>query len=323
MENLIEVRDLHKSFGSLHAVNGVSLNIRRGEVLGFLGPNGAGKSTTMKMITGFIGPSSGSVSVCGHDVGTAPLAAKEKIGYLPEGAPAYGEMTPAQFLDFIADIRGLSGAGKTARIREVVEKINLGGVINQSIETLSKGFKRRVGLAQAILHDPEVLILDEPTDGLDPNQKHEVRALIREMAPNKAIIISTHILEEVDAVCTRAAIIARGQLLFLGTPAELQARSARHNAVTMNVPASDAAAVTERLGGLPDILRIEPGETMGARQRLTALSRTGNPIFDVVHGALRAGDWAFSELFVEPGHLDEVFRTITTVARAPGEVTHS
>ena len=323
MENLIEIRDLHKSFGSLHAVNGVSLNIRRGEVLGFLGPNGAGKSTTMKMITGFIGPSSGSVSVCGHDVGAEPLAAKEKIGYLPEGAPAYGEMTPAHFLDFIADIRGLRGASKTARISEVVQKINLGGVLNQSIETLSKGFKRRVGLAQAILHDPEVLILDEPTDGLDPNQKHEVRALIREMAPNKAIIISTHILEEVDAVCTRAAIIARGQLLFLGTPAELQARSARHNAVTMNVPASDAAAVSERLAGLPDVLRIEPGETFGARQRLTALSRTGGPIFDGVQEALRAGSWAVSELFVEPGHLDEVFRTITTAAQASGEVTHS
>ena len=323
MENLIEVRDLHKSFGSLHAVNGVSLNIRRGEVLGFLGPNGAGKSTTMKMITGFIGPSSGSVTVCGHDVGAEPLAAKEKIGYLPEGAPAYGEMTPAHFLDFIADIRGLRGATKTARISEVVQKINLGGVLNQSIETLSKGFKRRVGLAQAILHDPEVLILDEPTDGLDPNQKHEVRALIREMAPHKAIIISTHILEEVDAVCTRAAIIARGQLLFLGTPAELQARSARHNAVTMGVPASDAPAVTERLAGLPQILRIEPGETLGTRQRLTALSRDGAPIFDAVQGALHAGDWAVTELFVEPGHLDEVFRTITTATQASGEVTHS
>lgn len=323
MENLIEVRDLHKSFGSLHAVNGVSLNIRRGEVLGFLGPNGAGKSTTMKMITGFIGPSSGAVTVCGHDVSADPLAAKEKLGYLPEGAPAYGEMTPAQFLDFIADIRGLSGAAKTARIAEVVQKINLGGVLNQTIETLSKGFKRRVGLAQAILHDPEVLILDEPTDGLDPNQKHEVRTLIREMAPGKAIIISTHILEEVDAVCTRAAIIARGQLLFLGTPAELQARSARHNAVTISVPATDAAAVSEHLGGLPDVLRVEAGARLGDRQRLTALSRSGGPVFDAVQGALRERQWAVSELFVESGHLDEVFRTITTSARASSEVAHS
>ena len=323
MENLIEVRDLHKSFGSLHAVNGVSLNIRRGEVLGFLGPNGAGKSTTMKMVTGFISPSSGSVTVCGHDVGAEPLAAKEKIGYLPEGAPAYGEMTPAQFLDFIADIRGLKGTAKSARIAEVVQKINLGGVLNQTIETLSKGFKRRVGLAQAILHDPEVLILDEPTDGLDPNQKHEVRSLIREMAPNKAIVISTHILEEVDAVCTRAAIIARGQLLFLGTPAELQARSARHNAVTMNVPAGDATAVAEHLGTLPEVLRVEAGERTGERQRLTALSRNGNPVFDVVQAALRERQWAVTELFVEPGQLDEVFRTITTSAQAAGEVARS
>jgi len=222
MDNLIEVSDLYKSFGPLVAVDGVSLRIPRGEVLGFLGPNGAGKSTTMKMITGFLAPTSGSVQICGHDVASDPIAAKSCLGYLPEGAPAYGEMSVAGFLDFIADIRGLTGDRRASRIREVVAKIHLEQVLPQTIETLSKGFKRRVGLAQAILHDPEVLILDEPTDGLDPNQKHEVRTLIGEMAPHKAIIISTHILEEVDALCTRTAIIARGRLLFTGTPAELE-----------------------------------------------------------------------------------------------------
>ncbi len=323
MENLIEVRDLHKRFGALVAVDGVSLDIPRGEVLGFLGPNGAGKSTTMKMITGFIAPTSGAVSICGHDVGEDPLAAKRKMGYLPEGAPAYGEMTPASFLDFIADIRGLTGALKTARIREVVEKINLGGVLNQSIETLSKGFKRRVGLAQAILHDPEVLILDEPTDGLDPNQKHEVRTLIRDMAPTKAIIISTHILEEVDAVCTRAAIIAKGKLLFLGTPAELAARSLKHNAVTLTVPVGQAAQVSGELAALPRILRVEAGAPVAGRTRLTALARDGGYLFDLIQDTARQRAWPVAELYVEPGHLDEVFRVITMGVQAPGEVVHS
>jgi ABC-2 type transport system ATP-binding protein len=323
MENLIEVRDLRKRFGALIAVDGVSLNIPRGEVLGFLGPNGAGKSTTMKMITGFIAPTSGAVSICGHDVGEDPMAAKRKIGYLPEGAPAYGEMTPASFLDFIADIRGLTGAHKTARIREVVEQINLGGVLDQSIETLSKGFKRRVGLAQAILHDPEVLILDEPTDGLDPNQKHEVRSLIHAMAPSKAIIISTHILEEVDAVCTRAAIIAKGKLLFLGTPAELAARSQKHNAVSLTVAADAAETIRNELAALGQILEVQTSAPIAGRARLTALARNGAYLFDVVQETVRQRGWPVAELYVEPGHLDEVFRTITMGARAPGEVAHT
>jgi ABC-2 type transport system ATP-binding protein len=322
MENLIEVSDLRKSFGPLKAVDGVSLQIKRGEVLGFLGPNGAGKSTTMKMITGFIAPTSGSVRVCGHDVASDPIAAKSRIGYLPEGAPAYGEMTPAGFLDFIADIRGLSGPRKEARIRQVVAKIHLEGVLGQSIETLSKGFKRRVGLAQAILHDPEVLVLDEPTDGLDPNQKHEVRSLIGEMAPNKAIIISTHILEEVDAVCTRAAIIARGRLLFSGTPAELEGRSRYHNAVTLSVAAAAAENVIGALSALPLVETVETRPTGGERQRLTVTPRDRAPILEQVQQLAREHGWHFDELFVESGHLDEVFRTITTAARA-GEVTRT
>jgi len=221
---MIEIQNLTKDFGPLRAVDGITFSVRRGEVLGFLGPNGAGKSTTMKMLTGFLAPTSGKASIAGHDVENEAMAAKQKLGYLPEGAPAYGDMTPAAFLDFIAGIRGLGGDKKRARIEEVVRLVHLEGVLYQSIDTLSKGFKRRVGIAQAILHDPDVLVLDEPTDGLDPNQKHEVRSLIRTMAPNKAIVLSTHILEEVEAVCTRAIIIARGKLLFDGTPQELLAR---------------------------------------------------------------------------------------------------
>ena len=207
MSQAIKIKSLTKSFGAIRAVRNVSFNVSHGEVLGFLGPNGAGKSTTMKMITGF------------------PLSVKRSIGYLPEGAPAYGEMTVRNFLNFIADIRQLNGAIRKKRLDEVIETINIGTVIDQSIETLSKGFKRRVGLAQAILHDPNILILDEPTDGLDPNQKHEVRNLIKKMSMEKAIIISTHILEEVDAVCTRAIIISSGELLFDGTPTQLIAKS--------------------------------------------------------------------------------------------------
>ncbi len=221
----IEVKSLDKHFGPIHAVRNVSFSVNHGEVLGFLGPNGARKSTTMKMIVGFLQPSGGTVIVNGFDVGDNPIEVKASIGYLPEGAPCYGEMTVMRFLQFIAEIRGLEGAVKQKRIDEVVNKINLGTVLNQTIETLSKGFNRRVGVAQSILHDPDVLIMDEPTDGLDPNQKHEVRTLIKEMAQDKAIIISTHILEEVDSVCSRAIIINAGNILFDGTPAELRSMS--------------------------------------------------------------------------------------------------
>ena len=249
---MIEIQNLSKNFGPLTAVAGISFSVGRGEVLGFLGPNGAGKSTTMKMLTGFLAPSGGTASVCGHDVGKEPLAAKARLGYLPEGAPAYPDMTPAAFLEFIADIRGLARERRAARIAEVVRLVHLEGVLHQRIDTLSKGYKRRVGLAQAILHDPEVLVLDEPTDGLDPNQKHEVRTLIRTMSRDKAIVLSTHILEEVSAVCTRAIIIARGKLLFDGTPAQLQAR-----------------------GPLDEVFReITTGERAGAARAPRALEET-------------------------------------------------
>jgi len=229
MSYAIKIKSLSKSFGTIDAVRNISFNVGYGEVLGFLGPNGAGKSTTMKMITGFLEPTAGTVEVDGHDVLEDPLSVKRSIGYLPEGAPAYGEMTVRSFLNFIADIRELSSSVRKERLDEVIDTINIKTVIDQSIETLSKGYKRRVGLAQAILHDPNILIMDEPTDGLDPNQKHEVRNLIKKMAKKKAIIISTHILEEVDAVCSRAIIISSGKLLFDGTPEQLIAKSDQNN----------------------------------------------------------------------------------------------
>jgi ABC-2 type transport system ATP-binding protein len=222
---MIKTQNLTKHYDGLVAVENLSFSVEPGEVLGFLGPNGAGKSTTMRMIAGFITPTAGSASICGHDVGTEPLAAKAALGYLPEGAPSYAEMTVGGFLDFIADLRSLEGERRKSRLDYVIGRLQLEPVIEQSIDTLSKGFKRRVGLAQAIVHDPKVLILDEPTDGLDPLQKNEVRALIVEIAREKTIVISTHILEEVDAVCTRAIIIAHGKLVADGTPAELKARA--------------------------------------------------------------------------------------------------
>jgi ABC-2 type transport system ATP-binding protein len=222
---MIEIEKLVKKFGQLTAVDGISFTVGAGEVLGFLGPNGAGKSTTMKMVTGFLAPTSGSINVCGFPVVGDARQAKEKIGYLPEGAPCYGEMTPYQFLQFIADVRNLKGNPRKQRIETVIEQLHLQKVINRPIDTLSKGFKRRVGLSQAILHDPQVLVLDEPTDGLDPNQKYEVRQLIKSMSKDKIVVISTHILEEVDAVCSRAIIIANGKIVADETPQQLLSRS--------------------------------------------------------------------------------------------------
>ena len=222
---MLEIESLTKRFDTVTAVDRLSLTVRPGEVLGFLGPNGAGKTTTMKMVTGFLAPDGGTARICGHDIVTDTIAAQKRLGYLPEGAPAYGEMTPRAFLGFIAGVRGLSGGTAMAARDVAVGHTGLGPVLDQPIETLSKGFRRRVGLAQAILHDPEVLILDEPTDGLDPNQKHAVRDLIRGMAKDKTIIISTHLLEEVEAICTRAVIIDQGRVVADATPAALAARS--------------------------------------------------------------------------------------------------
>jgi ABC-2 type transport system ATP-binding protein len=311
---MIDIRKLVKRFGPFTAVDGVSFHVNRGEVLGFLGPNGAGKSTTMKMVTGFLTPTSGTAVVCGHDVVQDPLAVKERIGYLPEGAPAYPDMTPESFLGFVAQVRGLPRGDRQRRIGELVATVHLEGVMRQPIETLSKGYKRRVGLAAAILHDPDVLIMDEPTDGLDPNQKHEVRALIAGMASRKAIVLSTHILEEVEAVCTRAVIISRGKIVADGTPAQLQARSRHHNAVAVTVHAlnssADSAVRSEltHLTGVSDVQHL--GSTNG-RARFMVFPRDGRAILGEVSQCARAKGWEVDELRVEAGRLDDVFRAVT------------
>ena len=311
MDKAIDVQGLDKHFGPLHAVRAVSFALSHGEVLGFLGPNGAGKSTTMKMIAGFLEPSAGTVKVLGFDVSEQALKVKSVIGYLPEGAPSYGEMTPRSFLNFIADIRGLKGTRRKLRMDDVIGKIHLESVWDQRIETLSKGYKRRVGLAQAILHDPEVLILDEPTDGLDPNQKHEVRTLIRDMAKQKAIIISTHILEEVDAVCTRATIIADGRLLFDGTPDELARRSSYYNALTISLDPKQAAEASQRMAKLPDVSGVYELGAHADTVRLLVQARDGRAILGEVSDLVRTAGWSVREMRVETGRLDEVFRQIT------------
>ncbi|MFQ5936673.1 MAG: ABC transporter ATP-binding protein [Acidiferrobacterales bacterium] len=309
---MVEIKNLSKYFGPITAVDDVSFQVDRGEVLGFLGPNGAGKSTTMKMITGFLAPDTGSVIIDGDDLETAPIAVKKRIGYLPEGAPLYADMTPQAFLDFIAEIRGFRGEDKRRRLDDIIAKVHLEQVLSQPIATLSKGFKRRVGLAQAILHDPEVLILDEPTDGLDPNQKHEVRTLISKMAREKAIILSTHILEEVDAVCTRAIIIARGRLVCDGRPAELEARSRAHNAITLAVRGETANSAQQELHALEGVDTVEVLGEMDGVARFQIYPKGGRSIVASVSAAARERGWTIEELRVERGHLDEVFRAITS-----------
>lgn len=313
MDEMISLSGLTKKFGPLTAVDNVSLDVGRGEVLGFLGPNGAGKSTTMKVVTGFLPPTAGTVVVCGHDVTEEPIEAKKRIGYLPEGAPLYGDMTAAAFLDFIAEVRGFRGEDKRRRVGEAVAKVEIADVLYQPIETLSKGYKRRVGLAQAILHDPEVLILDEPTDGLDPNQKHHVRNLIRDMSEAKAIVISTHILEEVEAVCTRAAIIVRGRVVFDGTPEQFTARSAYHNAVAVRVRLDVSPKVTKELAGAPWAQRVETVAKADGMADLLVVPKKGRSIIGELSALVREKGFAVEELRVTRARLDDVFRELTKV----------
>jgi ABC-2 type transport system ATP-binding protein len=302
---MIEINNLTKRFAQHTVVDDLSFSVQPGEVLGFLGPNGAGKSTTMKMLTGFLAPTSGSARILGFDIQRQTLKAQRQIGYLPEGAPCYGDMTVRSFLEFIAEVRGFKGAEKRERVAKAVAQVELDKVLEQSIETLSKGFKRRVGLAQAILHDPKVLILDEPTDGLDPNQKHQVRKLIQGLAYDKIVIISTHILEEVSAVCTRAVVIAGGKLLADGTPLELESRSRYHQAVTLvaEEPLDRAA-----LAALPGVLGVEEN---ALEHSLSVLAKPGEVIFPQVNGLIAQRGWKVKELNVERGRLDEVFRSLT------------
>ena len=301
---MLKASELTRRFGPLLAVDRLSFEVEPGTVLGFLGPNGAGKSTTMKMLTGFLAPTSGTAEILGHDICRHSVAARRVMGYLPEGAPLYGELTVAQFLRFVAEARGFRGDDVTRRVGHAADRLELRSVMGQTVETLSKGFKRRVGLAQAILHDPPVLILDEPTDGLDPNQKHQVRNLIREMSPERIIVISTHILEEVDALCSRAMIIARGRLLADDTPQGLLGRSRYHNAVTLQLEELDRAA--SRLGELPEAREVEV-----RRSRLTVFPSGKGDLFRAVSHTIEQEGWAVSHVQLETGRLDEVFRTVT------------
>ena len=309
---MIKVHNLAKDFGTKRAVDGISFSVERGEVLGFLGPNGAGKSTTMRMLTGFIPPSSGTATVGGFDVVENPIQAKRLIGYLPENAPAYTDMTVYGFLNFCADIRGLRGDDKKRAVNRVVEMCFLETVLHQSVETLSKGYRHRTCFAQSIIHDPDVLVLDEPTDGLDPNQKHEVRQLIRRMGEKKAIIFSTHILEEVDAVCSRAIIIDRGRIVANGTPQELRQKS------------EWAGAVTARLGGVHNGAAREKLSQLMLAKKVVVLEENSSGVLVRVYPKQASGElawtianlsqvekWTLQELHTEEGRLDEVFRTIT------------
>jgi ABC-2 type transport system ATP-binding protein len=315
---MLEIRNLVKNFGPLVAVDNVSFSVPAGEVLGFLGPNGAGKSTTMKMITGFLAPTAGTAVICGHDIQTEPLAAKRQIGYLPEGAPAYPDMTAAEFLGFIAHIRGFHGTEARRRVADVAELIHIADVLHQRIETLSKGYRRRVGVAQALLHDPAVLVLDEPTDGLDPNQKYEMRGIIRRLSPGKAIIISTHLLEEVEAVCSRAIIIAHGRILADGTPDELAARSRWHNAVRLDLVSGEVGGVVAELQRLPGVATVEPVD--GGEAAVWVFPQERRPIAAEIAELARTRGWAIAGLYVERGRLDDVFRTIAAPAPEPAAV---
>ncbi len=301
---MIEAKSLCKSYGVFKAVDDLSFTVEAGQVLGFLGPNGAGKSTTMKMLTGFLTPTSGTALVNGIDVVEQSVAARRNIGYLPEGAPSYGEMTVLQFLTFIAHARAIAKSEVPESVEIAIRKLNLTGVKHQPIETLSKGFKRRVGLAQAIIHDPQILILDEPTDGLDPNQKREVRGLIRAMAKDKIIIISTHILEEVEAVCNRVMIIAEGRLLADDSPQGLIKRSRYHNAVSLVVEAPEKVASS--LSELPQVAKAELREG-----ELTLFPTGEDGLFEAVTAAIGENHWHVSALRLEAGRLDEVFHSIT------------
>jgi ABC-2 type transport system ATP-binding protein len=312
MSPVLQIEGLTKQFGAFTAVDNISFSVDRGEVLGFLGPNGAGKTTAMRMITGFLPPTAGTVTVDGFDVSRQPIEVKRRIGYLPEGAPLYEDMTPLELLSYIAEVRGMSGQAKHDAIAKAASRINIEPVMHQSIGTLSKGYKRRVGIAQAILHDPEILILDEPTDGLDPNQKHEVRALINEMAKNKVIVISTHLLEELEVICSRAIVIAAGKIVADCSPADLEAQSSYHNAITVRVPEAQGDACKGCLDALEIVERVELIGQRDGLAELVAFPVGGQIILDQVNNKLRDGGIGIEEVRVERGHLDEVFRRITT-----------
>ena len=310
---MIEVRNLTKQFGNHLAVDNISFTAEKGEILGFLGPNGAGKSTTMRMITGFFPPTAGTVVVGGSDILIQSIAARAKIGYLPENAPVYPDMTVSRYLDFCAEIRGFSGTAKTQRVGETLERCFLTAVRHQAVNTLSKGYKQRVCFAQSILHDPEYLILDEPTDGLDPNQKHEVRLMIREMSATKAIIFSTHILDEVDSVCSRAIIIANGKVVADDTPDGLRRRSSFHGSVVLTVTGAAIEGVEKQIADLDEVASVSVVETDGDSRTLRIFP--DDPTVSITERVIASADRdgvGIASVFVEQGRLDDVFRDITT-----------
>ena len=314
---MIEVRNLTKQFGNHLAVDNITFTAEKGEILGFLGPNGAGKSTTMRMITGFFPPTNGTVIVGDSDILTQSIAARKKIGYLPENAPVYPDMTVGRYLDFCAEIRGFSGAVKVQRVGETLERCFLTSVRHQAVNTLSKGYKQRVCFAQSILHDPEYLILDEPTDGLDPNQKHEVRLMIREMSATKAIIFSTHILDEVDSVCSRAIIIADGKVVADDTPDGLRRRSAFHGSAVLTVKGEASAGLDKRLARLDGVASVSVVETDGDRVTLRIFPEDpAVPVADQVIASASQSGLSITSVFVAQGRLDDVFRDITTGKRS-------
>lgn len=314
MSRLIEVSGLTKRFGSILAVDRVSFTVERGDVLGFLGPNGAGKTTTMRMITGFLPADEGTVKVADFMVAEDPIQVRSKIGYLPEGAPLYGDMTPMELLRFVVSVRGIDESTAKRQIEWAAAQLGLEPVIYQPIETLSKGYKRRVGFAQAIVHDPDILILDEPTDGLDPNQKHEVRNLIQKLSREKAIVISTHILEEVDAVCTRAMVISRGKVVVDETPAKLSGRSPYHNAVRLEVTGADQEQLTVSLSNLNGVSGVEIENAEGGRISAMVLPEDGTTIVAAISQHVQDKGWSVETLSVERGRLDDVFRNLTTTS---------
>ncbi|MEM6987771.1 MAG: ABC transporter ATP-binding protein [Pseudomonadota bacterium] len=304
---MIEVSSLCKRFGAFTAVDNVSFAVNPGQVLGFLGPNGAGKSTTMKLIAGYYKPSSGRVHVNGIDALRKRKVMQQQIGYLPEGAPAYGDMAVENYLDFVARARRLKWPDRQSRLRGVVSQLELDSVLKQRIDTLSKGFKRRVGIAQALVHDPSVLILDEPTDGLDPNQKQQVRELIRSIAAQKTIILSTHILEEVEAVCNRALIIAEGKVLVDSTPGELQRQSRYCGAITLEL--ADARRGAAELETLDETDSVE--FSLDNPRRFTIIPKPDADLYVAVQARLARMGWVPEAMGVESGRLDDVFRKIT------------
>ena len=312
---MIQVQQLVKHFGRHPAVRGVTFEVQTGEVLGFLGPNGAGKTTTMRMITGYLPPTSGMVTVGGVDVRADPVGAQKQIGYLPENVPLYGEMTVELFLRFIADIRGFRGRERERRVGNVLEKCFLEPVRRQPIETLSKGYRQRTGFAQAILHDPPVLILDEPTEGLDPNQKHVVRSMIRHMGREKVIILSTHILEEVEAICSRVLIISNGLLAADSTPSELRRRSELYRAVQVDLPAGTDSP-EDLFRSLPDVARVENLPAEQDRLRLRLYPKNQRPLVEPVLAAARSRGLPLLDVRTEEGRLDDVFRRLTTTEDA-------